>query len=556
MGACALCTDDAKEDEARTPLRGPTPHDRRKDGKVVIVGAGPAGIHMYSLLVKAGWNGDNITLLEKQNRICGKSYTLQDKGMGPNDDLGIVHEMGTCYNHPDYHVLFDLFKEYDPDNILKGIPSRGAFGTELNEDHDKPHEQKHVEFTDWLLAKAEEHAVPEAFHFLNDKITGGLAFVDAVIRYCKIWEEIFGEQEQPKRYGMPGKPNKEQMKRIDCSFLEFIQNEGVEALIPFFVYSQTVQGYGTLDTIPAYYGLYWNNPQLVQSPVWTSIKDEPGVIVVSKGFQSLWEQMFKKHKMNVVKNAQIQSVNRYLDSKEQQKIKICYQVKRADDYEFFKHPEVPDPELKQDESVQEIECDYLFLACGCKKALGFLDATEQEKEIFGVLKPHVFTCSVVESATDTDQLHERVSEFWPNIQWKANGKLGAFRNSIKCWLDHEKYDKMVKDGKITKDRSCAYQFMNREPNPDKKADHKFFTDLLMEGLEKWGEKETKIIFQLVWDYMPIWSHQEVVKGYPWIVRNEMQGKFNNTFYIGSSVSYESVLNVVEYNNEIFDKYKF
>eukprot|EP01084_Bolivina_argentea_P287069 492535_1 len=272
------------DESANLKSKGSTPRDQCKTAKVVIVGAGPAGIHMYSLLVKAGWKSDNITILEKSNRISGKSYTVKDKGMGANDDFGIVHEMGTCYNHPDYHAIFELFKEYDPDNKLKGIPTRGVFGTDLNEEQVNHAEQKHVDFSDWCLAKSEENAVPKAFHFLHDAITGGLAFVDAVRRYCKAWKEIFGEQVQPERYGMPPRPkSKEAQERINCTFLKFIQNEGVEALIPFFVYAQTCQGYGVLDKIPAYYGLYWSNPQLVQAPVWGAVTGEPGVIVVSKG---------------------------------------------------------------------------------------------------------------------------------------------------------------------------------------------------------------------------------------------------------------------------------
>eukprot|EP01084_Bolivina_argentea_P073698 133723_1 len=345
----------------------------RQKSKVVIVGGGPAGVHMYSLLVKSGWKRDNIIILEKSNRIGGKAYTVKDQG-----DLGLVHEMGTCYAHPDYHVIFDLIKEYDPDNEIKGIPSRGIFGTVMNEEKDET-KQKHVDFSQWLLAKSEKLAVPKEFHWIDDMITGGLAFVDAARRYCNIWVEIFGEQIKPKRYGFPPRPkNKKQMERINCSFLEFVQNEKCDALIPFFVYSQTVQGYGVLDKIPAFYGLYWNNPQLVMAPVWTTIIDHPAVFVVKKGFQSIIDQMAKKHKMNIIKNCQIQSIDRFLwDNKKKTKIRYLIQ---KDKEEIAPHPDVKDDiEIVFDEKEVEIEieCDYLILACGVKKALSFLsDATD------------------------------------------------------------------------------------------------------------------------------------------------------------------------------------
>ena len=47
-----------------------------------------------------------------------------------------------------------------------------------------------------------------------------------------------------------------------------------------------------------------------------------------------------------------------------------------------------------------------------------------------------------------------------------------------------------------------------------------------------------------------------MKGYPWRVKNELQGKYSNTFYIGSSVCFESVFNVVEYNLELLHDFDF
>ena len=192
---------------------------------------------------------------------------------------------------------------------------------------------------------------------------------------------------------------------------------------------------------------------------------------------------------------------------------------------------------------------------GARKALSFLsDATDQEKKIFSALKPHTFCSTIYESSTFYDNLHERVVEIWPNIQWAADGHLGAHRNTIKCWLDHEKYDELVKDGTITKDRSVTYQYEIREPNKDKEKDREYFREKLKADLAKWGEKDVRIIYNRVFDYHPIWSKEEINDKYPWIVKDEMQGVNKKTFYIGSSVSFESVLNVVEYNNEIFDQY--
>eukprot|EP01083_Nonionella_stella_P026437 72776_1 len=44
--------------------------------KICIIGAGPAGIHMASLLIKMGYTSEQIVLLEKENRCCGKFRSL------------------------------------------------------------------------------------------------------------------------------------------------------------------------------------------------------------------------------------------------------------------------------------------------------------------------------------------------------------------------------------------------------------------------------------------------------------------------------------------------
>eukprot|EP01084_Bolivina_argentea_P174836 302824_1 len=194
-------------------------------------------------------------------------------------------------------------------------------------------------------------------------------------------------------------------------------------------------------------------------------------------------------------------------------MKICYVIEKEDDYDS-----------KNDEKEQEIECDYLFLACGVKKSLSFLtDATDQEKEIFSALSPHTFCATVWEGDTHHDDKDETVVEVWPNIIWKGNAHLFAMRNSIKCLLNHDKYNKYVKQGKITKDRQVGYQFMRREPKENKKEDEQFFSEILTKDLEIWGEKNVKIVNQKVWDYFPIWDQGSINKGYPWIVKDEMQG---------------------------------
>eukprot|EP00484_Ammonia_sp_Unknown_P030914 CAMPEP_0197024874 /NCGR_PEP_ID=MMETSP1384-20130603/5347_1 /TAXON_ID=29189 /ORGANISM="Ammonia sp." /LENGTH=645 /DNA_ID=CAMNT_0042453331 /DNA_START=24 /DNA_END=1957 /DNA_ORIENTATION=+ len=561
--------------------------------KVAIIGAGPAGIHMAALLIKQGYTADQIVILEKTNRACGKSYTLADPdntdSKSSNDYEGqeIVHELGTCYLHPEYHAITRLLKEYDPDNMQLGIPSRSVLGTNLNTEHEQksnePSEQT-VNYTDWAMGEIKNlnvNIVPKMFDKLPKMITSGISFEVAIDKYIKIHQEIFGKQSSKISYlhnrihknmplrGFPGRPSAENMKRIDCNFLEFLEQNELQPLIPFFVYSQSVQGYGILDKIPAFYGLFWNTPELMRtvSDLLRISQDKPNVIVLTKGYEHLWQQMIEKEGLNIIYNCNITKLDRHLNDKNK-RIEIFYNhntnpteqtvaTGAGGDESKAEEEETKDEEKKSEESDQVIEADILFLACGCKKALDsfWTDATEEEREIFQCIKPHTLCATLFEyDANPSLTTHQTVVDIWPNICWKGSGQIYAYRNSAKCLMGHDKYDKLLQGGKVKRDRGVAYQFLNRPPIPEQ--DGPVLENQLRNDLEVWGEKNVQVIRQEPWDYFPMWDQEAVQKGYPWIVKDELQGKYKKTFYIGSSVCFESVLNVVEYNYELCNNYYF
>ncbi|MDX1495122.1 MAG: NAD(P)-binding protein, partial [Longimicrobiales bacterium] len=91
--------------------RLPLPSDR-----VLVVGAGPSGLHMSHLLRNRVGVKD-ITVVELSDRIGGKTVSIDDQ-----EHPGVVHELGTCYLHPAYfavRALVDELKEMpgcdDPD---------------------------------------------------------------------------------------------------------------------------------------------------------------------------------------------------------------------------------------------------------------------------------------------------------------------------------------------------------------------------------------------------------------------------------------------------------
>ena len=68
------------------------PSPKRYNGRIGIVGAGSAGIHMALLLKQKGFK--NIEVLESSGRTGDKSYTIMHRD--------VPHEMGTCFLSRDY----------------------------------------------------------------------------------------------------------------------------------------------------------------------------------------------------------------------------------------------------------------------------------------------------------------------------------------------------------------------------------------------------------------------------------------------------------------------
>eukprot|EP01083_Nonionella_stella_P030193 82852_1 len=536
--------------------------------KICIIGAGPAGIHMASLLIKQGYTSDQIVLLEKDDRCCGKSFTRPDSDNpnysqygAPNTGVpnhygghDVVHEMGTCYLHPEYHIISSLAKEYDPTNIEIPFCAGHVFGTKLNA------KDAEIEFTDWVLneikGKVKENGIPGIPTKYIDKIphmiAGGAAFEVAIKQYTHIHEEICGKRMQTdqKVRRFPQKPNEEQMKRLNCTFLEFLMKNKLEELIPCLLYSQSMQGYGILDRIPAFYGLLWTTPELLRTTgnILRVAMDASNVIVLSKGYEHLWTQIVLKHKLQIKYNVEVTQIDRDLENNDnkakQKKIKIKYRQNKKGD----------DEDAKSD--VEEIDADALFIACGCKKALSFLtDAADEEKEIFGCISPSTLTATLFEYDVNPKlPTHKIGGDLWPDLIWNGNEDVYAYRNSLKSIIGVKKYNEFVAQNQLTKDRGIAYQYYTEAPN-DQMADK--LGKALVSQLSAHGETNVKIVEQKVWDYCPKWTAKDICeKGYPWKVKDELQGKYNKCFYIGSSVCFESVLNVCEYNVELCNSYCF
>lgn len=81
-------------------IRGP----KDKHAKIGVVGAGPSGVHMAYSLKKRGFH--HVTILEKSNRIGGKSNTMRVRGT--NQGLTTLFFGVNQYNS----TMIPLFKKF------------------------------------------------------------------------------------------------------------------------------------------------------------------------------------------------------------------------------------------------------------------------------------------------------------------------------------------------------------------------------------------------------------------------------------------------------------
>jgi len=149
----------------------------QKNNRVVIIGAGAAGVHMASLLKHRGF--DKVTILEKTNRVGGKSYTVKEEN--------IPHEMGTCFAHCAYDRIFALNEKYGASRVVKpndrDIYTKGSKEPKLLED--------------WMYDAVEKIMCCADCSCCPDKLQG-LSMFGALILYIRAHYLIFGDY----KYGL------------------------------------------------------------------------------------------------------------------------------------------------------------------------------------------------------------------------------------------------------------------------------------------------------------------------------------------------------------------
>ncbi len=438
---------------------------KNKKIRICIIGAGAAGISAALFLKRKGYS--RITVLEKNGYVGGMCYSEKKYGM--------ANGMGAIAITPDYKNVIKLSKKYGldlnpgPENVL--LDYKTGFQYTLK-------------------------------HILGNESRA--RFFTSVMRY---YLYILKYRKYVSRPGFR-KPCKE----ITVSCKTWLQEKGMENLENLLSIPVTCFGYGHLDEIPALYVLKYLNFWNFSTLLYVGMADV-------LGFRPRWSKRLTNGLQDLVQimSDEVGDVRKGI---------IIKKITRKSG---------PDGLIKIDYINEEsrgkhvLECDRLIIAmCPTITNLGFLDITQEEKNVFGHVKHNSYytiACEIKSFSYNyfLQLLNNRTVEFPPD---------GYPCMISKVW---DECDIVI------------FYSYSRNPANEKEIIRKF-----KENVNTINRELVKILEVKKWDYFPHFSTSSLQHGL-YHRLEDLQGQ-NNTYYTGGLLNFELVENVMAYSRHLVNKY--
>jgi len=319
--------------------------------KVAIVGAGPSGLLSAHLLVKKGFK--DITIFEKNHNpdedqpslYAGKTRTHVIE-LNDADKETVTCEMGTCYLSPSYKPMVDDLQAFFNGTMYgpKGKGMGNVFPIDQNPVYDPkfrcmitdgqflpngpvqlfanllgggktvpavthkgvtPIDQP-MDFGEYVILKAMEetcHGPPQG-PLLEVEADWALKKLETMAgipldmhKYDILHKKYLGDcVAEP----FPAKqPSPTTMTHLTMTFYEWLQFHDLKRMVGFLQYGYEIQGYGSLTTIPVWYGLMWIQPSTIRQSIEDNIgkmivpgyKAKGEVFALKKGWGQVWDNM-------------------------------------------------------------------------------------------------------------------------------------------------------------------------------------------------------------------------------------------------------------------------
>lgn len=240
----------------------------RKDARICIIGAGPAGLSAAFYLQMKGY--ENFTVLEKEDRVGGKCFSPSYADQH--------YEMGAIWGDPSYHTIRELekyagishsvqkLKKNYKDLTGKVIDPFSFRGNPLHPLHLLKLKKQMKKFTGLLESKYQGY-----------ELNGHRRIAEG--RY----EGFRADEKKKKISGVNGN-----LKDLSLFFRDFCRINGVELVQEFLSASFTGLARGYLDEIPAAYVLKSLNLENCLNPRGAELW------AWKNGTQSIWEALNEK----------------------------------------------------------------------------------------------------------------------------------------------------------------------------------------------------------------------------------------------------------------------
>ncbi|XP_021351265.1 uncharacterized protein LOC110449016 isoform X2 [Mizuhopecten yessoensis] len=434
-----------------------------------------------------------VKIFEKNDYIGGKSKTLYHRR--------VPHEMGTVYTQPDYTEIYKLVKEFDAGDILP-MPSPDIWVSK-----NPPIYMTTLENSIRILMKNRPN--------ITTPTEAAGIIQQSIVKYVGLHNTLFGTYEGEL---MP-RPCENVLSQVNMTFEVFLTTNNIEGLEGIILSALTMQGYGHIDEISALYGMMWVTPQLLLGLVKPIITPEDRVVkILSKGFQSLWEQIARQNNLNVKLSSPVKTVS-------------CLKHGRGFCVKYMKCGRLYGEKF-----------DFIITSPTMKSMSDIIRFKPKVRELFSKTFNDYFTTTLADTDYGVNRGKTPQDYYAFNIIAKEESSVWGHRDSYSSlnYIIEGNYTEGNPGGQNVQS-SVYYQLSKQKPDP------KTLTRKLRAHISTVEVSDNlKIKDRFIWNYFPRYSVSDMASGILWDIF-DIQGK-HNIWYIGSSVSFESVKSVVEYNN--------
>jgi hypothetical protein len=347
------------------------------------------------------------------------------------------------------------------------------------------------------------------------------AFLEAIKAYVKLHHSLFGKYQGE----LMQKPSAFVLNKTSGSFKDFLDRELLQPLYPLFLVIHTGQGYGYIDEIPALSGLMWNTPVYVITLA-LRIFDINDIYIFKNGYEHVIKTIVKKEKFDIRFNTTIQNIVRTDGD-----VSIHYKNTTSD--------------------LLMEKCGFLIWSPPMPQLVNYLsNPAQREHELFTPLSCHGVVASVMRAKGTVR--NNPFAFYRESLENKIDGGIVADMDveatlnycETNCNLNLEKYNSMSSSSRVI----TVFQLLRNATNSLNNN-----VSLTNHYKNHFNAMDMEIISSVSLDYLYRWNSSEMVKGNHWKVF-EMQGNYR-TWYIGASVSFESVNSVMEYNKLLLRQFQ-